>query len=59
MSSGQIGTVRRDVDACEYDFVMAAFDERRTTAREALRRARYKISVKTKIVAAYERAGGS
>jgi large subunit ribosomal protein L16 len=28
-------------------------------AREALRRARYKISVKTKIVAAYERAGGS
>jgi large subunit ribosomal protein L16 len=28
-------------------------------AREALRRARYKISVKTKIVAAHERAGGS
>ena len=28
-------------------------------AREALTRARYKISVKTKIVAAHERAGGS
>lgn len=28
-------------------------------AREALRRARYKLSVKTKIVAAHERAGGS
>jgi len=28
-------------------------------AREALLRARYKISVKTKIVAAHERAGGS
>lgn len=28
-------------------------------AREALRRARYKLSVKTKIIAAYERAGGS
>lgn len=28
-------------------------------AREALRRARYKISVKTKIVQAHERAGGS
>ena len=28
-------------------------------AREALRRARYKISIKTKIVAAHERAGGS
>lgn len=28
-------------------------------AREALTRARYKLSVKTKIIAAYERAGGS
>jgi large subunit ribosomal protein L16 len=28
-------------------------------AREALRRARYKLSVKTKIIAAHERAGGS
>lgn len=28
-------------------------------AREALRRARYKLSVKTKIITAYERAGGS
>ena len=28
-------------------------------AREALRRARYKLSVKTKIIAAYDRAGGS
>jgi large subunit ribosomal protein L16 len=28
-------------------------------AREALRRARYKLSVKTKIVATHERAGGS
>lgn len=28
-------------------------------AREALRRARYKLSVRTKIIAAHERAGGS
>ena len=28
-------------------------------AREALRRARYKLSVKTKIIAAHDRAGGS
>ena len=28
-------------------------------AREALRRARYKLSVKTKIITTYERAGGS
>jgi large subunit ribosomal protein L16 len=28
-------------------------------AREALRRARYKLSVKSKIIAAYDRAGGS
>ena len=28
-------------------------------AREALRRARYKLSVKTKIIQAYDRAGGS
>lgn len=28
-------------------------------AREALTRAKYKLSVKTKIIAAYERAGGS